>query len=46
MHRLKLKEEIINKFKKVDVNYKTVFKVVEQAGQQVEGVGVGAGRDI
>ena len=46
MHRLKLKEEIINKFKKVDVNYKTVFKVVEQAGQQVEGVGVGAERDI
>ena len=46
VHRLKLKEEIINKFKKVDVNYKTVFKVVEQAGQQVEGVGVGAERDI
>ena len=38
VHRLKLK--------KVDVNYKTVFKVVEQAGQQVDGVGVGAERDI
>ena len=38
VHRLKLK--------KVDVNYKTIFKVVEQAGQQVDGVGVGAERDI
>ena len=46
VHRLKLKEDIINEFKKVDINDKIVFKVTDQAGQPEEGVGVGAERDI
>ena len=43
VHWLKLKEDIISE---VDVNYKTVFKVVYQAGGQVVGVGAGVERDI
>ena len=46
MHRLKLKEDIINEFKKVDINDKIVFKVIDQAGQPEEGVGVGVEQDI
>ena len=46
MHRLKLKEDLINEFKKVDINDKIVFKVIDQAGQPEEGVGVGVERDI
>ena len=45
VHRLKLKEDIINEFKKVDINDKIVFKVIDQAGRP-EGVGVGVERDI
>ena len=45
MHRLKLKEDI-NEFKKVDINDKIVFKIVDQAGQPEEGVGGGVERDI
>ena len=41
MHRLKLKKEvIIIEFKKVDINYKIVFKIIDQVGQLAEGVGV------
>ena len=46
VHRLKLKEDIINEFKKVDINDKIVFKVIDQAGRPEEGVGVGVERDI
>ena len=46
MHRLKLKEDIIKKFKRVDVNDKIVFEVIHQAGQPEEAVGVGVERYI
>ena len=46
MHSLKLKEDIINEFQKVDVDYQIVFKVIDQAGQPEEGVGVGVERCI
>ena len=46
VHTLKLKEDIINEFKKVDINDKIVFKVIDQAGQPEESVGVGVERDI
>ena len=38
VQRLKLKEDIINEFKKVDMNDKIAFKVIDQAGQSEEGV--------
>ena len=46
MHRLKLKEDLINEFKKVDINDKIVVKVIDPAGEPEEGVGVGVERDI
>ena len=46
VHRLKLKKDIINEFKKVDINDKIVFKVIDQAGRPEKGVGVGVERDI
>ena len=46
IHRLKIKEDMINAFKKINCDDDICYEVIDPRGQREEGIGVGVERDL